>query len=70
MEWNLLIGAKRHEERIEQRAVLERIHNLFPILRESRHQLVGNMSSGRPQMCALACGLMPPLRLLAVDERS
>jgi branched-chain amino acid transport system ATP-binding protein len=70
VEENLLIGAQRQKERVERTASFERVYTLFPILKDRRHQLAGNLSGGEQQMCALARGLMAAPRLLAVDEMS
>jgi branched-chain amino acid transport system ATP-binding protein len=70
VEENLLIGAQRQRNRGEKAASFERVYSLFPILKDRRHQLAGNLSGGEQQMCALARGLMAAPRLLAVDEMS
>ena len=54
----------------EKATSFERVYSLFPILKDRRHQLAGNLSGGEQQMCALARGLMAAPRLLAVDEMS
>jgi branched-chain amino acid transport system ATP-binding protein len=70
VEENLLIGAQRQKSRAETVSSFERVYSLFPILKDRRHQLAGNLSGGEQQMCALARGLMAAPRLLAVDEMS
>ena len=70
VEENLLIGAQRQKSRAEKITSFERIYSLFPILKDRRRQLAGNLSGGEQQMCALARGLMAAPRLLAVDEMS
>jgi branched-chain amino acid transport system ATP-binding protein len=70
VEENLLIGAQRQKTRVEKATSFERVYSLFPILKDRRHQLAGNLSGGEQQMCALARGLMAAPRLLAVDEMS
>jgi branched-chain amino acid transport system ATP-binding protein len=70
VEENLLIGAQRQKNRVERAGSFERVYTLFPILKDRRHQLAGNLSGGEQQMCALARGLMAAPRLLAVDEMS
>jgi len=70
VEENLLIGAQRQRNRGEKAASFDRVYGLFPILKDRRHQLAGNLSGGEQQMCALARGLMAAPRLLAVDEMS
>jgi len=70
VEENLLIGAQRQKGRAETITAFERVYSLFPILKDRRRQLAGNLSGGEQQMCALARGLMAAPRLLAVDEMS
>jgi branched-chain amino acid transport system ATP-binding protein len=70
VEENLLIGAQRQKSRSQTITSFERVYNLFPILKDRRRQLAGNLSGGEQQMCALARGLMAAPRLLAVDEMS
>jgi branched-chain amino acid transport system ATP-binding protein len=49
---------------------LERIHELFPILKERQRQQAGSLSGGEQQMLALARGLLARPRLLMIDEMS
>jgi branched-chain amino acid transport system ATP-binding protein len=70
VEENLLMGAKRQKDRAAISSTFERVYGLFPILKDRRRQLAGNMSGGEQQMCALARGLMAAPRLLTVDELS
>jgi branched-chain amino acid transport system ATP-binding protein len=70
VEENLLIGAQRRNDSVEKARSFERVYSLFPVLKDRRRQLAGNLSGGEQQMCALARGLMAAPRLLAVDEMS
>jgi branched-chain amino acid transport system ATP-binding protein len=49
---------------------IERMYDIFPILRERRKQLGGNLSGGEQQMLAIGRGLMAKPRLLLLDEPS
>jgi branched-chain amino acid transport system ATP-binding protein len=51
-------------------ADLERVFELFPILRERRSQGAGTLSGGEQQMLAIGRGLMSRPRLLMLDEPS
>jgi branched-chain amino acid transport system ATP-binding protein len=67
---NLLMGAYRSKDRATQRADLDRVYALFPILAERRTQAAGTLSGGEQQMCAIGRGLMSEPKLLLIDELS
>ena len=67
VEENLQVGAYR---RRPGPWTLERVHALFPILRERRREPGTNLSGGEQQMLAIGRGLMANPRLLLVDEIS
>ncbi len=70
VEENLLMGARRQKNPADIAGSFERVFALFPVLKERRRQLAGNMSGGEQQMCAMARALMAAPRLLLVDEMS
>jgi branched-chain amino acid transport system ATP-binding protein len=70
VEDNLRMGACRRRDRAGIPASFEQVYALFPILKERRRQLAGNLSGGEQQMCALARALMAAPKLLVVDEMS
>jgi branched-chain amino acid transport system ATP-binding protein len=68
---NLLMGAYlRRDGAAAVKADLERIYELFPILRQRRHQDAATLSGGEQQMCAIGRGLMSAPRVLLIDELS
>lgn len=67
---NLELGAfaERNRDTIEER--LDRVYDLFPILKERSDQKAETMSGGEQQMLAIARGLMSAPKLILLDELS
>lgn len=70
VEKNLRLGAFTRRNAIEIEQSLDYVFDMFPILKERRHQIAGTMSGGQQQMLAIGRGLMAKPRLLMLDEPS
>ena len=66
---NLQLGATTGEEEHFE-ADIERVYDLFPILRDRADQRGGTLSGGEQQMLAIGRALMSRPRLLLLDEPS
>ena len=67
---NLEMGAYLPNAWKQKDETLERIYEIFPILKDRTAQLAGTMSGGQQAMVAMARGLMSRPKLCIIDEPS
>jgi branched-chain amino acid transport system ATP-binding protein len=69
---NLVLGGyvQRKKNGMDLHKELERIYEIFPVLREREKQLAGTLSGGEQQMVAIGRALMARPKLVMMDEPS
>ncbi|MEM2394683.1 MAG: ABC transporter ATP-binding protein [Candidatus Bathyarchaeia archaeon] len=67
---NLIMGSYLRKDKEEVKKDLERVYQLFPILKERKNQMAQTLSGGEGQMLAIARALMARPKLLMIDEPS
>jgi len=67
---NLEMGAFMPRARRAEKEVLQKVFEVFPVLRDRRNQTAETLSGGEQQMLAIGRGLMSQPRLMLLDEVS
>ena len=67
---NLEIGAFLKEARMNRHSTLERVWEIFPVLKERSQQIAESLSGGEQQMLAIGRALMARNKFLILDEMS
>lgn len=67
---NLLTAAMYPRAKAGRERTLEEVYELFPVLRDRRHQLARTLSGGEQQMLAIGRSIMAKPRLIMLDEPS
>lgn len=70
VEENLLVGAVTAKAWHRRKENLEKVYNIFPVLKERRTLMASQLSGGEQQMLVIGRGLMACPKLLMLDEPS
>jgi branched-chain amino acid transport system ATP-binding protein len=67
---NLMAGAYLQKDKKKSRETLNKVYELFPVLKQRSPQIAGTLSGGEQQMLAIGRAFMSDPKLLCIDEPS
>ena len=67
---NLLLGAYAKRTKGRRNELIEKVYDIFPILKERANHLANTLSGGQQQMLAIGRAMMMDPKLLILDEPS
>ncbi len=67
---NLIMGGYAKRTRAKREALIEKVFEAFPILKERQNLLAGSLSGGQQQMLAIGRAMVMEPKLLILDEPS
>src|SRR5262249_8090256 len=70
VEDNLVAGAHTRSDYAAVRESIARVYDIFPALKERRHQSAGYLSGGEQQMLVIGRALMSDPKVILLDEPS
>ncbi len=70
VEENLILGAYNLKDQSKLKTQMEKMYELFPILKERSWQKAGTLSGGEQQMLAVSRAMMLSPKILILDEPS